>query len=67
MRLNAYIAEIADIFSHAAYAAFTHGLFGRLSYLMLSIPNIKDFLQSLEDLIHYSFIPALFGRPVFTY
>ena len=38
------LAEIADIFPHAAYAAFTHGLFGRWSYLMRTIPNIKDFL-----------------------
>ena len=30
---------------------------------MLIIPDIKDFLQPLEDVIHQSFIPALFGRP----
>ena len=48
---------------HAAYAAFTHGLFSRWSYLMCAIPDIKDFLQPLGDVIHQSFIPALFGRP----
>ena len=57
------LAEIADIFPHAAYVAFTHGLSGRWSYLMWTIPDIKDFLQPLEDLIHQSFIPALFGCP----
>ena len=63
------LAEIADIFPHAAYAAFTHGLFGRWSYLMRTIPDIKDFLQPLEDVIHQSFIPAFFvwWPPVFTY
>ena len=30
---------------------------------MRTIPDIKDFLQSLEDIIHQSFISALFGRP----
>ena len=57
------LAEVADIFPHAAYAAFTHGLFSRWSYLMLTIPDITDLLQPLEDVIHQSFIPALFGRP----
>ena len=57
------LAEVADIFPHAAYAAFTHGLFSRWSYLMRTIPDITDFLQPLEDVIHQSFIPALFGHP----
>ena len=30
---------------------------------MWTIPGIKDFLQPLEDVIHQSFIPELFGRP----
>ena len=59
-----HLAEIADIFPYAAYAGFTHGLFGRWSYLIRTIPDIKDFLQPLEDVIHQSFIPALFGRPL---
>ena len=57
------LAEVADIFPHAAYAAFTHGLFSRWSYLMRTIPDITDFLQPLEDVIHQSFIPELFGHP----
>ena len=57
------LAEVADIFPHAAYAAFTHGLFSRWSYLMRTIPGITDLLQPLEDVIHQSFIPALFSRP----
>ena len=59
-----HLAEIADIFPHAACAGFTHGLFGRCSYLIRSIPDIKYFLQPLEDVIHQSYIPALFGRPL---
>ena len=57
------LAEVADIFPHAAYAAFTHGLFSCWSYLMRTIPDITDLLQPLEDVIHQSFIPVLFGRP----
>ena len=30
---------------------------------MHTIPDITDLLQPLEDVIHQSFIPALFGRP----
>ena len=30
---------------------------------MWTIPDFKDFLQPLEDVIHQSFIPALFGFP----
>ena len=41
------LAEVADIFPHAAYAAFTHGLFSRWSYLMRTIPDITDFLAWL--------------------
>ena len=58
------LAEVADIFPHAAYAAFTygHGSFSRWSYLMRNIPDIADLLQPLEDVIHQCFIPILFGR-----
>ena len=56
------LAEIADILPHAAYAAFTHGLFSRWSYLLHTIPDITDLLQPLEDVIHRLFIPALFDR-----
>ena len=57
------LSEIADIYPHAAYAAFTHGLFGHWSYIMRTIPDIQDLLQPLEDTIHQHLIPALFGRP----
>ena len=46
------LAEVADIFPHAAYAAFTHGLFSRWSNLMRTVPDITDLLQPLEDVIH---------------
>ena len=38
------LAEVADIFPHAAYAAFTHGLFSRWSYLLRTIPDITVLL-----------------------
>ena len=41
-----YLAETTNIFPHAAFAAFTHGLFGCWSYLMQTILDIKRFLTA---------------------
>ena len=57
------LAEVAVSQPHAAYAAFTHGLSSRWSYLMRTIPDIQDLLLPLEDAIHQHLIPALTGRP----
>ena len=55
------LSEIVDVYPHAAYADFTHGLFDRWSYIMRTIPDIQDLLQPLEDAIHQHLIPFLFG------
>ena len=57
------LANVATTQPHAAYAAFTHGLSSRWSYLMRTIPDIQDLLIPLENEIHQTFIPALTGRP----
>ena len=56
------LAKIASSQPHAAYAAFTHGLSCRWSYLMRTIPDIQDLFQPLESEIHQTFIPILTGR-----
>ena len=56
------LATIAESQPHAAYAALTHGLVGRWSYLSQTVSNITDLLQSLEDAIRHHLIPALTGR-----
>ena len=57
------LAKVATSQPHAAYAAFTHGLSSRWSYLLRTIPDIQDLLFPLENEIHQTFIPALTGRP----
>ena len=56
-------ANVAASQPHAAYAAFTHGLASRWSYIQRTIPDIEDLQQPLENAIHQRFIPALVGRP----
>ncbi len=56
------LAEVATTQPHAAYAAFTHGLSSRWSYISRTIPDIHDLLLPLETAIHQLLITALTGR-----
>ena len=56
------LATIAESQPHAAYAALTHGLIGRWSYLSRTVSNITDLLQPLEDAIRHQLIPTQTGR-----
>ena len=56
------LSSIAVTQPHAAYAAFTHGLKHKWTYLIRTIPNIDDQLQPLEDVIRHKFIPSLTGQ-----
>ena len=57
------IGKVATSQPHAAYAAFTHGLSSRWTYLLRTIPDIQDLLIPLENEIHQTLISALTGRP----
>ena len=57
------LSSIAETQPHAAYAAATHGMASKWSYLSRTVPNIRDFLHPLESAIRMQFIPALTGRP----
>ena len=46
-------AAIARSQPHAAYAAMTHGLSSKWTYLSRTIPNISDLFQPLENVIRY--------------
>ena len=48
---------------HAAFAAYTHGMISKWSYLSRTIPDIGCHLQALEDIIRCDFLPTLTGRP----
>ena len=56
------LANIATTQPHAAYAAYTHGLTSRWSYLSRTTPNISDELLSLEAVICTEFLPTISGR-----
>ena len=56
------LAKVAVPQPHAAYAAFTHGMSSRWTYLMRTIPNTLDLLLPNEEAICQHFIPALTGR-----
>ena len=47
------LAAIARSQPHAAYAAMTHGLSSKWTYLSRTIPNISDLFQPLENVIRY--------------
>ena len=51
---------------HAAYAAFTHGLTSRWTFLARTTPNIGNLLQPLEEAIRLKFLPALTGKAAFS-
>ena len=56
------LSSIAVTQPHAAYyAAFTHGLKHKWTYLIRTIPDISDHLQPLEDAIRQKFLPSLTG------
>ena len=51
---------------HAAYAAFTHGLSSRWTYVARTIPDIRDLLLPLEQVIRHRFLTSLTGRSAFS-
>ena len=57
------LAHVAVSQPHAAYAAFTHGLASRWTYLLRTIPDVQDLLFPLENAIQQHLIPALTGLP----
>ena len=59
------LASIAISQPHAAYAAFTHGLKHKWTYLSRVLSDISDLMAPLEKVIAQSFIPALTGQSQF--
>ena len=56
------LSEIATFQPQAAYAAFTHGLTSRWTFLMRTVPGIEELLHPLEDAIRHQFLPAITGK-----
>ena len=57
------LSSIAISQPHAAFAAYTHGISSKWSYISRTIPNIGYHLQKLEDIVRCELIPNLTGRP----
>ena len=60
------LSSVAIAHPHAAYAAFTHGLSSRWTYIARTIPDIGDLLRPLEEAIRHHFLPSLTGRSAFS-
>ena len=57
------LTNVAKSEPHASFAAYTHGLSGRWSYVCRTMENATGLLGPLEEAIQYHFIPALSGCP----
>ena len=57
------LSAIATTQPHTAFAAFTHGLSSKWSYLFRTIPDLGDHFLPLENIIRSEFIPSLTGNP----
>lgn len=56
------LSTIAISQPHAAYAAITHGLASKWTYLSRTTPNVSENLAELENIIQTKLLPALTGR-----
>ena len=56
------LASIANTQTHAAYAAFTHGLSSKWVYFARTIPDISALLKPLENAIRTRFLTFLTGQ-----
>ena len=57
------LSSIAESQPHAAYAALTHGLSSKWSYLSRTIPGISHHLENLESIFRLELIHRFTGRP----
>ena len=56
------LTTIAHSQPHAVYAALTHGLTSRWTFLMRKTPDIGHLFQPLEDIIRRKLIPSITGQ-----
>ena len=56
------LIKIAHSQPHSAYAALTHGLTCKWSYLSRSTSGIGPLLEPLEDVVQMKLLPVLTGR-----
>ena len=59
------LSTFAHTQPQAAYAAFTHGVMSKWTYLTRTIPNIGNLLSPLEEVIRQKFLTSLTGQNAF--
>ena len=59
------LSTIAHSQPHAAYAAFTHGLMSKWTYLTRTMSNVGDLFSQLEEVIRWKFLTSLTGQNAF--
>ena len=57
------LTDIARTQPHAAFAALTHGLMSKWTYLSRTTPNIASKMKPLDELLRTKLLPALTGQP----
>ena len=56
------LTEISKSQPHSAYVAFTKGFKSKFTYYLRTIESFEEYVDPIEEVIHTSFIPSLFGR-----
>ncbi|XP_015754653.1 PREDICTED: uncharacterized protein LOC107334236 [Acropora digitifera] len=56
------LTEISKSQPHAAYVAFTKGFKSKFTYYLRTIESFEEYVDPIEEMMHTSFLPSLFGR-----
>ena len=56
------LTEISKSQPYAAYVAFTKGFKSKFTYYLRTIESFEEYVDPIEEVIHTSFLPSLFGR-----
>ena len=58
-----HLTDIAKTQPHAAFAALTHGLMSKWTYLSRTTPGISHIMEPLDETLRCKLFPVLTGRP----
>ena len=56
------LTEISKSQPHAADVAFTKGFKSKFTYYLRTIESFEEYVDPIEEVMHTSFLPSLFGR-----
>ena len=56
------LTETSKSQPHAAYVAFTKGFKSKFTYYLGTIESFEEYVEPIEEVMHTSFLPSLFGR-----